>query len=147
MTPYESELASFLDGGGRLLMSGQDILDQAAGTTAFMKSYVHVDWDGTERQNDKATTDVTAVAGNPVTTGLGTVTINHNVLNATFEDQITPIAPATAAFKDDTGATDALTVATGGYKVFFAAFPIEAFGTAADKATLVGNTLSWFASS
>jgi hypothetical protein len=147
VTPYESELASFLDGGGRLLMSGQDILDQAAGTTAFMKSYVHVDWDGTERQNDKATTDVTAVAGNPVTAGLGTVTINHNVLNATFEDQITPIAPATAAFKDDTGATDALTVATGGYKVFFAAFPIEAFGTAADKATLVGNTLSWFASS
>ncbi len=31
ITPYESELASFLDGGGRLLMSGQDILDQAPG--------------------------------------------------------------------------------------------------------------------
>ena len=42
-------------------------------------------------------------------------------------------------------ATDALTVASGAYKVFFLAFPFEAFGTAADKATLVGNTLSWFA--
>jgi hypothetical protein len=145
ITPYESELASFLDGGGRLLMSGQDILDQAAGTTVFMKNYLHVNWDGSERQNDKATTDVKAVAGNPVTTGLDTVTIDHSVLGANFEDQITPIAPGTAAFADDTGATDALTVSTGGYKVFFAAFPIEAFGTAAQKATLVGNTLNWFA--
>ncbi|MFI5075243.1 MAG: hypothetical protein ACHP7G_09585, partial [Actinomycetales bacterium] len=60
---------------------------------------------------------------------------------------ITPIPPGTAAFKDATGAPDALTVTTGTYKVFFAAFPIEAFGTAADKATLVGNTLKWFATS
>jgi hypothetical protein len=145
VTPYESELASFLDGGGRLLMSGQDILDQAAGTTAFVRNYLHISWDGTETQNDKASATVTAVAGSPVTTGLGTVAINHNVLGAAFEDQITPIAPATAAFKDATGAPDALTAAAGPYKVFFAAFPIEAFGTAADKATLVGNTLSWFA--
>ncbi len=145
ITPYESELASYLDGGGRLLMSGQDILDQAAGTTAFVKNYLHISWDGTEVQNDKATVSVSAIAGNPVTTGLGTVPINHNVLGANFEDQITPIPPGTAAFKDDTGATDALTVSTGAYKVFFTAFPIEAFGTAANKATLVGNTLSWFA--
>ena len=31
ITPYESELKALLDGGGRLFMSGQDILDQAAG--------------------------------------------------------------------------------------------------------------------
>lgn len=145
--PFESRLAAFLDGGGRLLLSGQDILDQAAGTTAFVKDYLHVSWDGTEVQNDKETASVTAIAGNPVTTGLGTVPLNHSVLGATFEDQITPISPALAAFKDTTGATDALTVAGGPYKVFFAAFPVEAFGTAADKATLVGNTLSWFATS
>ncbi|HEU4331931.1 MAG TPA: hypothetical protein VFR40_12505 [Lapillicoccus sp.] len=145
ISPYESELASFLDGGGRLLMSGQDILDQAAGTTAFVKNYLHINWDGTEVQNDKATASVTAVAGNPVTTGIGTVAIDHNVLKAAFEDRITPIAPGTAAFRDASGATNALTVASGAYKVFFAAFPVESYGTAADKATLVGNTLSWFA--
>ena len=27
-------------------MSGQDILDQAAGTTAFVHDYLHIDWDG-----------------------------------------------------------------------------------------------------
>ncbi len=144
ITPYESELASFLDGGGRLFMSGQDILDGAAGTTSFVKDYLHINWDGTETQNDKPTAAVTALSGNPVTTGLGTVTLDHSVLTATFEDQVTPIAPATTAFTDDTGKTDALTAASGAYKVFFAAFPIEAFGTPADKATLVGNALTWF---
>lgn len=144
VTPYEGELASFLDGGGRLMMSGQDILDQAAGTTAFVKNYLHVNWDGTDVQNDKETAKVTAVLPNPVTNGFGTVPLDHNVLGANFEDQINPLGPAVGAFKDDTGATDALTVQAGAYKVFFAAFPVEAFGSPADKAKLVGNTLGWF---
>lgn len=144
VTPYESELASFLDGGGRLLMSGQDILDQAAGTTTFVKSYLHVNWDGTDIQNDRATNTVVAVPSNPVTAGLGTVPLNHAVLGATYEDQVTPIPPAVAAFTDATGKPDALTVSSGAYKVFFAAFPVEAFGSAAQKAQLVNNTLTWF---
>ena len=60
ITPYEGELKAFLDGGGRLLMSGQDILDQAAGTTPFVHDYLHITWDGTEAQNDKADRAVTA---------------------------------------------------------------------------------------
>ena len=80
ITPYESELKAFLDGGGRLFMSGQDILDQAAGTTAFVHDYLHIDWDGTEVQNDKATNAVHSVDGNPVTDGIGTVPIDHSVL-------------------------------------------------------------------
>ena len=88
-------------------MSGQDILDQAAGTTAFVHDYLHIDWDGSEVQNDKPTDTVTGVTGNPVTDGIGTVPLDHSVLDgATFEDQITPIDPATAAFTDDSGATD-----------------------------------------
>ena len=109
ITPYEGELASFLDGGGRLFLSGQDLLDQAAGTTAFVKNYLHVNWNGTDVQNDQATDFVTAQPS-PVTGNLGKVTIDHSVLEASYEDQITPIAPAIAAFKDDSGATDALTV-------------------------------------
>jgi uncharacterized repeat protein (TIGR01451 family) len=141
--PYESELAAFLDGGGRLLMSGQDILDQAAGTTPFVQNYLHIDWDGSEAQNDKATEAVHSVSGNPVTDGIGSVAIDHSVLNAAFEDQITPIAPATAAFTDDNAATDALTVADGGYKVMFLGFPFEAYGSAAEKADLMNRALTW----
>jgi uncharacterized repeat protein (TIGR01451 family) len=144
--PYETELAAYLDGGGHLMMSGQDILDQAAGRTAFVQNYLHISWDGSEAQNDKATVAVHGVAGNVVTDGIGAVPLNHAILGANFEDQITPIAPATAAFTDDTAAPDALTVAEGGYKVTFLAFPFEAYGSAGDKADLMNRVLTWFAS-
>jgi uncharacterized repeat protein (TIGR01451 family) len=144
ITPYEHQLQAFLDGGGRLLMSGQDILDQAAGTTTFVHDYLHIDWDGSEAQNDKATAAVHSVSGNPVTDGIGSVPLDHSVLNAAFEDQITPVAPATPAFTDDSSATDALSVADGSYKVVFLAFPFEAYGTAAQRTDLMSRTLSWF---
>jgi uncharacterized repeat protein (TIGR01451 family) len=144
ITPYESELKTFLDGGGRLFVSGQDILDQAAGRTAFVHDYLHVDWDGSERQNDKATSAVHGVAGNSVTDGIGAVPLDHSVLGADFEDQITPIAPATAAFTDDGTAPDALDVAAGSYRVVFLAFPFEAYGTAAQKADLMHRVLTYF---
>jgi hypothetical protein len=143
ITPYESELAAFLDGGGRLLMSGQDILDQAAGTTDFVWDYLHIDWDGSETQNDKAVAAVAGVSGNPVSGGIGSVPIDHAVLGATFEDQVTPIAPATPEFTG-ASATYALTVAAGPYKVSFLGFPLEAYGTAAQKADLVQRTFTWF---
>ncbi len=144
ITPYEAELKAFLDGGGRLFMSGQDILDGAAGTTSFVKDYLHIAWDGSEAQNDKGTVNVHGVTGNPVTNGVGAVPLDHSVLNAAFEDQITPIAPATPAFTDDTTAPDALSVAVGTYKVVFLAFPFEAYGTAAQKADLMARAFAYF---
>ena len=144
--PYEADLSSFLDGGGRLFMSGQDILDQAAGTTDFFKNYVHIDWDGQETQNDKPTDTVSGVSGNPVSDGIGTVPLDHSVLNAAYEDRVTPISPATAAFTDDTAQTDALSVADGSYKVVFLGFPFEEYGTASQKADLMGRILTYFGS-
>jgi hypothetical protein len=141
--PYESQLKSFLDGGGNLFMSGQDILDQAAGTTAFVHDYLHITWDGSETQNDKATAAVHGVTGNVVTNGIGAIPLDHSVLNAEFEDRITPNGTAAPAFTDDATDTDALTFA-GSYKVVFLAFPMEAYGTAADKSGLVGRVQTFF---
>lgn len=143
LLPYETELTSFLNNGGKLFVSGQDILDQAAGTTTFVHDFLHINWDGTEAQNDKPTANVTGVGGNPVTNGIGTITIDHSVLGAAFEDRLTLVSPATAAFKDDSTANDALTVDTGTYKVFFAAFPVEAYGNANDKADLINRFMTW----
>ncbi|MEA2139728.1 MAG: hypothetical protein QOG56_2878 [Solirubrobacteraceae bacterium] len=143
IAPYEARLQAFLDGGGRLLMSGQDILDQAAGTTPFVRDYLHITWDGTEAQNDKPTDAVHGVAGSPVSDGIGAVALDHSVLAGTFEDRITPNGTAQPAFTDDSGAPDALTFA-GGYKVAFLAFPLESYGTAGDKADLVGRVLAFF---
>jgi len=143
LLPYEAKLAAFLDGGGRLFVSGQDILDQAAGTTAFVHDYLHINWDGSEAQNDKATAAVHGVAGNAVTDGIGAVPLDHSVLGAAFEDRITPLAPATAAFTDDATNPDALNVTAGAYKVIFLAFPLEAYGTAAQKADLITRSFAY----
>jgi uncharacterized repeat protein (TIGR01451 family) len=148
--PYEAKLTAFLDGGGRLFINGQDLLDQAAGTTAFVHDYLHVTWDGSETQNDKATASVHGVGG-PVTgaaPAIGTVPIDHSVLGAAFEDRITPNGGAIAEFADTTNATNALsfsdaTLAT--YRVVFLAFPLEAYGTAAQKADLVTRVMNFFA--
>ena len=70
--------------------------------------------------------------------------LDHSVLGATFEDQITPIAPAITIFRDDSGATDGLSVSTGTYKVVFLAFPFEAYGSAADKTALMNAVLGYF---
>ena len=53
--------------------------------------------------------------------------------------------PATAAFTDDSGATDGLTVGRP-YKVMFMAFPFEEFGTAAAKSDLLQKALTWVGS-
>ena len=150
LLPYESELQTFLDGGGNLLVSGQDILDQAAGTTSFVHDYLHITWDGSETQNDKSTASVTGVTGNPVGGGTGTVALDHSVLGDAFMDEITPNGTATAAFTDDGVAAgspqpDGLTF-SGSYKVVFLAFPMEEYGTAADKAGLVTKVMTFFGS-
>jgi uncharacterized repeat protein (TIGR01451 family) len=145
ITPYESELAAFLNGGGKLFMSGMDILDQAAGTTGFVHDYLHVDWDGSEAQNDIGTTSVTAVPTNTVMNGLGTLPVDvPAVFGADFSDQITPLAPAVPALRDDTGETDALTVAVGNYKVVFLAFPFEAITAPAHRTSVMWRSLTYF---
>ena len=140
--PYEAKLAAFLDGGGNLFMSGQDILDQAAGTTSFVQNYLHIYWDGSETQNDVGTANINAVTGT-LTDGLGSVELDHSVLDAAYEDQITPIGPAVAIFTDDAGQPNGLSYSDG-YKVVFLAFPFEGYGTATDQATLMGDVMTFF---
>ncbi len=143
--PYKSELATFLNNGGKLFMSGQDILDQAAGTTAFVKNYLHIDWDGTDAQNDIGTTTVTAVPTNTVMTGLSTYAMDFNAVGLPdYSDEITPIAPAIPAFLDDSNMTDALTVSADNYKVMFLAFPFEVMGTPQDRADVLMHAMDYF---
>ncbi len=145
LAPYENELAAYLDQGGRIFMSGMDILDQAAGTTAFVHNYLHVLWDGTEGQNDKTVSgNITSVVSNTLTSSLGPYTLDFNAVGLTdFSDLITPIAPAKPAFKDSTG-WRALTVSQGRYKVWFLSFPFEAIQSVSDRANLLQAALNDF---
>jgi len=140
--PYETRLKVFLDDGGNLFISGQDLLDGSAGTTTFVKTYLHVDWNGTEAQNDKATKNVNGVAGT-LTAGVGKVPVDATVLGNNFMDQITPIAPAIPIFTDDASKPDALSF-KGTYRVVFLAFPLEEYGTAQQKADFLKLVMNFF---
>ncbi|TMF25461.1 MAG: DUF11 domain-containing protein [Chloroflexi bacterium] len=143
--PYESELKAYLDAGGNLFLSGQDLLDQSAGTTAFVRDYLHVTWDGSETQNDKATKHINAIAGT-LTDGLASVAYNNAVLGNDFEDQITPNGTAQPIFTDDSGQPDALSF-SGGFKVVFLAFPFEGYGAANDstgRTALINRVYAFF---
>jgi uncharacterized repeat protein (TIGR01451 family) len=145
VTPYEDALTALLDNGGRLFMSGQDILDQSGGTTPFFHDYLHIDWDGSDVQNDKPTDAVNGVASNPVTGTIGSVPLDLAVLGgAPFMDQLTLTAPALPAFTDDANEVDGLTVDGGTYKAVFLAFPFEEYGTATQKADLVSRVFTFF---
>jgi hypothetical protein len=143
MLPYESQLAAFLDGGGRLFLSGQDVLDQAAGQTDFVLNYLHISWDGTETQNDVSTSAVHSVAGS-LTDGIGDVPLDTSVLGDAYMDQVTPVSPATGIFTDDAAMTNALAVDSGTYRVVFLGFPFEEYGSSTQKADLIAKTLAFF---
>ncbi|HEY0829908.1 MAG TPA: hypothetical protein VGE99_02120 [Candidatus Dormibacteraeota bacterium] len=143
LLPYERSLSAYLDNGGHLMVSGQDILDQAAGTTDFVKNYLHISWNGSEAQNDIATTAFHGVSGS-LTNGITSVP-RTPVLGAPFMDQITPnTAAAQPIFTDDAGKTDALSFTGNGYKVVFLAFGFEEYGSGPDKVTFIQSLMTYF---
>ena len=146
LAAYEPNLTAFLDGGGRFFLSGQDVLDQGAGTAPFVYDYLHVDWDGSDTQNDIGTLHVTGEPGSPIANGIGVVPLDLSVLGAgvQYSDELTLVAPAAVAFRDDPAQPDALSVADGPYKVVFLAFPFEEYGTATQKADLMTRVFTFF---
>jgi uncharacterized repeat protein (TIGR01451 family) len=155
LTPYEDLFQGYLDGGGNLMVSGIDILDQAAGTSSFTHDYLHVDWDGTEARNDKGTASVSGEPGSAVGgTFAATPLVRINGL-CTCEDETVPVAPATVQFRDDgvaagspqpngIAATDTSALTGKTYRVVFLGFPLEEFGTAADQGALASRVNAYF---
>ncbi len=150
VAPYEARLATFLQQGGKgLIMAGQDILDGSAGSSAFVKAYLFTNWDGTERQNDIATANWTAVPTNTVF-GAMTDVYSHNVsvLYDQYSDNIDILAPAEPAWRDSSGGIAGLTavsttLAGKNFKTAFVAFPVEAFGIAAEKADWMARAVAF----
>jgi hypothetical protein len=143
IAPYEPKLAAFLDNGGRLFMSGQDLLDQTGGTAPFVSSYLHIRWDdGT--MNDIKTANVYGVGGT-LTAGITSVPLDATLLANNFMDEIGVNAdPGTAAiFTDDATKPNGLSY-TGTYKVVFLAFPFEEYGNAAQRIDLMARVFNFF---
>lgn len=111
-------LAAYLDGGGRLFLSGQDVLFEIADNSTFDEQYLHV----ASRDDDVGTNYVYGVDGDPISGGLS-ITLDYPFSD--WSDNIYPAIDAVGLFTNDGGEFAALRY-EGKHRVVFFAFPFEA---------------------
>ncbi len=131
----EARLATYLDAGGRLLLSSQDYL-YTSGFTGFARDYLGV----ASYTEDLTTTQVTEALGNPIGNGLGRYELEYPFPN--WSDALRPSAKAQTALWGQHAQPAALTLEQSPWKTAFFAFPLESL-QAEDMATVVGRTVDW----
>jgi uncharacterized repeat protein (TIGR01451 family) len=143
LTPEEeARLATYLEGGGRLFLSGQDYLYDS-GFTSFATDYLGV----LAYSEDLTTTVATGETGNLVGDGLGPYDLNYPFKN--WSDALTPTVSTEVAFRGGPGAPIGLAHAVPSYRTVFFSYPFEALdGGAAERVMeRVVGWLSWLGTS
>jgi hypothetical protein len=131
----EASLATWLSGGGCLLLSSQDY-HYDRGLTPFMANYLGV----ASVTNDVGQTVVTG-AGSAMS-GLGPYSLAYPFIN--FSDEVSPSASAEVAFTGDQGDA-AVSKDAGAYRTVFLGFPFEALPQAADRQEVLERMLEFCA--
>jgi len=134
-TAQEATLAAYLDGGGRLLFSGQDYL-YTTGFTPFARDYLGA----LQYTEDFAVTQTVGAVGHPVGQGRAAMDLVYPFRN--FSDALRPGPAAQAAFWGQHGQPVALTAQNAPWKTAFYAFALEALGPD-DLAQVLGDTVGW----
>jgi len=100
----QTNLQSYLDHGGRLFISGQDIGYYSGGSTLF-SDYLHA----TFVQDDTDLYGLNGISGDPISDGLYlAISGGDGANNQYYPSEIDPIAPAVSIFTYDPSATMAL---------------------------------------
>ena len=159
----QAELAAYLDGGGKLFITGQDI-GYDIRTEAFYADYLHAAY----VQDDVG---LGAVLGNPASPVGGGFSFDiqggSGANNQGYPSEIDPLGIAIAAFTYDelvpmgavtghdlskgqvgtnavtSSGTAGLTVDTGAYKLVYFSFGFEAIADAATRDALMARILDW----
>jgi len=138
-------LSAYLDGGGSLFLSGQDIgydLWEQSNGTAFYTDYLHAGY----IDDGLGTPDIVGVTGEPLTEGITTGTSEIYGAGNTYPSDISPADGfAAPIFKYDSqaGATGALKIDNGSYQIIYLAFSFETMTDSADKNLLMDNAMQW----
>ena len=161
----ETALKAFLDAGGRLFMSGQDIgYDIRTNTGNFFGNYLKAAY----VQDDVALGAVDGSPISPVGTGLSfDIKGGSGANNQAFADEINPVNGGAAAFLYDATVPEAATTSngvtkTGGvggqvitqsgtaavsyegaYRLVFFAFGFEGIGSSNDRTAVMDRVLDW----
>jgi hypothetical protein len=149
LTPSDqAELAAYLDAGGNLFISGEDIgedLWQGNNTTptpedkAFYEDYLRANVFFENEGSPAIEGEPNDLIGDGFTTTLngGTSAGNQSSVSS-----ITPVNGSVAALNYDNDHVAALRY-DGVYKLFYCAFGFEGISAATDRDTLMARTLAW----
>ena len=139
-------LGAYLDGGGRLFVSGQDIAwelatQQGGVGLPWLRAYLHADYVADDVNNYL----LTGVAGDPISDGLHlTITGGDGANNQQYPDGINANdAAAHAILTYGNAFKGALAADTGADRVVYLSFGFEAIDNAADRALLMQRALDW----
>ena len=165
----EDILTQYLDAGGSLFISGQDIGWMIGGST-FYTDYLHADY----VQDNIGLYGLFGVTGDPISDGMYlNISGGDGANNQMYPSEIDPISPATTIFEYDANATmgaptiqyeipnekekllskeptgiissgsGGIKVADEGYKVVYLSFGFEAIDNATDRNTLMDRVVKW----
>jgi PKD repeat protein len=140
----QDRLQSYLDAGGRLFISGQNIAEFSKWwSTDFMTDCLHAQH--THNVTDSLT--LGGVPGDPIGDGLQFgISGGDGADNQVSPDGITPLAPATTVFTYSGSSTEArggIKVISGTAKVAYFSFGFEAINNASDRAAVMERVLTW----
>ncbi len=148
----QTAISAYLDAGGRIYISGQDVLYNGV-TTTFLQNYLKVS--GFSSDVATAAHTETGVAGDPITGGMSLTLAAPADFGSLYVDAVTPIAGASGILQH--GVTTASSpfsavryrgdYATGGFGIVFSTAPFESISATAaapnNQATFLKNVLSY----
>ncbi len=138
-------LAAYLDGGGNLFITGQDIgwemADQGGAALIWYQNYLHA----TYIADDTNMLNLQGVAGDPITDGLSlAISGGDGANNQEYPSDIDPRgAGASVILTYDASRNGAIKADTGVYRLVYLAFGYEAINNAADRAALMEGIVDW----
>ena len=138
-------LAGYLDGGGRLFITGQEIgwemADTGGDALAWYNTYLHANF----VNDDTNDMTITGVAGDPVGDGLAlTISGTGGANNQTYPDAISPRgAGASACLIYSATYTAGIRGDNGVHRVVYLGFGFEAINSAASRALVMQRVCDW----
>jgi len=147
LTPTDQEnLQMYLDHGGNLFISGQDIgWDLVATGDASSRAFYYHYLDANYIRDDTEIYTLNGVTGDPIGDGL-TIGISggDGADNQNYQSEIAPRdAAASAVFTYAGDGCGAIKADSGTYKVVYFAFGFEAINNAADRNTVMDRVMRW----
>ncbi len=150
VTPADmTALAAYLDHGGRLFMSGQDVgwslcdpasSDYTPASLAWYQQYLGADY----VTDNASIINLTGVAGDPITDGLSFAIAGGTGSSLQdYPDEIQPRAGAQAILTYALGREAGVRYQSGNFKVVYLGYGFAAQSTLASRTTLMDRALTW----